>query len=350
MHMRARAVDWALFACILFEFVSGLGSFLVGRPEGRLLFVMHGVVGLAIVVLLAWKFRRVYRRVTEPRRWQPATLVSVLVSLAAVASLATGLVWTIFQVPVNYPNGMILHTSAGIALVVLYLWHMLLRYKPLTRRDVTDRRTVFSFLGALALGGVAWTVQDRTVHALNAPGAARRFTGSRHAGPGTGNGAFPVTMWMFDNPAPLDPAAFRLAVTGAVATPQVHTLGELGPLAQTELDATLDCTGGWYTDQRWRGVRVGDLLDRAGVASTARFVSFVSATGYRWSLPLEEARDALLATHVGGEQLSHGHGAPLRLVAPGRRGFQWVKWVVTVEVTTQADFGQWRVIFTSGLG
>lgn len=349
MQMRARAVDWALFVCIAFEFVSGLGSFLVGRPEGRPLFIIHGIVGLAIVVLLMWKFRRVYRRVTEPRRWQRATLVSILVSVAAVASLATGLVWTIFQTPVNYPNGMILHTTAGIALVVLYLWHMLLRYKPLTRRDVTDRRTALSFLGALALGGIAWTAQDRTAHTLDLPGAARRFTGSRHAGPGTGNGSFPVTMWMFDNPAPLNLDQYRLSMTGAIALPTSYNLAELGTLTPVDLDATLDCTGGWYTHQSWRGLRVGDLLDRVDPDPEARFVSFISATGYRWSLPLAEARDTILASHVGGDRLSHGHGAPLRLVAPGRRGFQWVKWVVAIEVTTTQDFGQWRVIFTSGL-
>jgi DMSO/TMAO reductase YedYZ molybdopterin-dependent catalytic subunit len=71
-------------------------------------------------------------------------------------------------------------------------------------------------------------------------------------------------------------------------------------------------------------------------------------TGYRWSLPIEEARDALLATHVGREAISHGHGFPLRVVTPGRRGFQWVKWVDSVEVRERYDYGQWVVIFTSG--
>ena len=42
-------------------------------------------------------------------------------------------------------------------------------------------------------------------------------------------------------------------------------------------------------------------------------------------------------------------GAPLRLVAPGRRGFQWVKWVEAVEVRAGPDPGQWSAIFTSGL-
>jgi len=82
---------------------------------------------------------------------------------------------------------------------------------------------------------------------------------------------------------------------------------------------------------------------------TARTVTFVSSTGYLWSLPIVEASQVLLATHVGGERLSRGHGAPLRLVAPGRRGFQWVKWVVGLHVTDRTDIGQWQAIFTSGL-
>ena len=65
--------------------------------------------------------------------------------------------------------------------------------------------------------------------------------------------------------------------------------------------------------------------------------------------PRRVAGDALLATHAGGDPLSHGHGRPLRLVAPDRRGFQWVKWVESVEVRTAPDPGQWLTIFTSWL-
>ncbi|ESS02932.1 MAG: oxidoreductase molybdopterin binding protein [uncultured archaeon A07HR67] len=88
-----------------------------------------------------------------------------------------------------------------------------------------------------------------------------------------------------------------------------------------------------------------------GAAAGARepaYVRFVSVTGYRWSLPLSEAEDALLATHVGGDPLSHGHGGPARLVAPGRRGFQWVKWVTRVEVRAERDPAQWVVTLISG--
>jgi DMSO/TMAO reductase YedYZ molybdopterin-dependent catalytic subunit len=50
-----------------------------------------------------------------------------------------------------------------------------------------------------------------------------------------------------------------------------------------------------------------------------------SATGYWRRLPLTD--DLLLAVDVGGAALSDGHGAPVRLVVPGRRGFHWVKWI-----------------------
>jgi DMSO/TMAO reductase YedYZ molybdopterin-dependent catalytic subunit len=110
----------------------------------------------------------------------------------------------------------------------------------------------------------------------------------------------------------------------------------------------LDCTSGWYSEHDWRGIRVGDLLDAAGADSDASWVRFRSVTGYRWSLPAAEARDALLATHVDDERLRHGHGFPLRLVAPGRRGFQWVKWVEAVEVRYRNDPAQWLVTLVSG--
>ena len=81
------------------------------------------------------------------------------------------------------------------------------------------------------------------------------------------------------------------------------------------------------------------LLDRAGPLPGASHVRVISHTGYRWSFELQDAFGLLLATDVGGEALSHEHGAPVRLVAPGRRGFEWVKWVVCVELHDSPDPG-----------
>lgn len=156
-------------------------------------------------------------------------------------------------------------------------------------------------------------------------------------------------MWMFDRPAVIDQTRWRLQVTGAVAKPLTFAYAELAALPQHEMQAILDCTGGWYSAQSWQGVMVDELLQQARLEQDALAISFVAVTGYRWSLPLGEARTALLALRVGGEALTHGHGAPLRLVAPGRRGFQWVKWVTEIKVLTATDWRQWSVIFTSGL-
>ena len=61
-------------------------------------------------------------------------------------------------------------------------------------------------------------------------------------------------------------------------------------------------------------------------------MTITSATGYYRRFSLEEAEGYLLATRVGGAVLSRGHGFPVRLVAPGKRGFEWVKWVTRIEV------------------
>jgi DMSO/TMAO reductase YedYZ molybdopterin-dependent catalytic subunit len=219
----------------------------------------------------------------------------------------------------------------------------LVRFRPLRGRDVRDRRSVLRFFGVLAGGGALWAAIEGAQQVAGTAGSVRRFTGSRR------EETLPVTMWMFDNPAPLDQTSYTLEVGGLVNNPLRLGLAELAQLSTSHLVATLDCTGGWYSEQSWQGIRVGELLAHAEPNMGARYVRFRSATGYRWSLPLEEAADALLATGVANKPLAHGNGAPLRLVAPERRGFQWVKWVVAVEVLDAPDVGQWGVIFTSGL-
>ena len=98
--------------------------------------------------------------------------------------------------------------------------------------------------------------------------------------------------------------------------------------------AVLDCTGGWYAAQDWHGTTLGRLLADALDGDLPRdgSIDVISHTGYRRRLPLRDAEQLLLATSAGGRPLSPGHGAPVRLVAPGRRGFWWVKWVARIEV------------------
>jgi DMSO/TMAO reductase YedYZ molybdopterin-dependent catalytic subunit len=123
-----------------------------------------------------------------------------------------------------------------------------------------------------------------------------------------------------------------LRVTGAGATARDLSYAELMALPQRETSAVLDCTGGWWSEQSWSGIGLGDVLAASRVARSATHVEVISVTGHRWTFDRTEAERAILATHVGGELLSPGHGYPLRLVVPGLRGFLWIKWVGEVRV------------------
>ena len=277
-------VDWTIFLLLSFQVITGLISLLTGRWEGRLVFYLHGGAGLALLVLLFWKFRRVLRRLTRPALWGVSTLVSVAASLVVLATVLTGLVWVTFQWPSGWPSGMNLHILFALALVPLYLLHMALRWKPPPPREMASRRNALRFVGVLVAGAVAWQVQDRVNRLADTPGAQRRFTGSDEAGSDSGN-AFPTTSWMLDNPPPVDRSTWRLRVHGAVEREIALAYGQVSG-DTTVIRSVLDCTGGWYSVQDWEGVRVGWLLERVAPRPDAVAVSFKSVTGYRWSLPM----------------------------------------------------------------
>ncbi|GAB3707427.1 molybdopterin-dependent oxidoreductase [Halorubrum pallidum] len=342
-----RAVDWSLLAFVVAEATTGLVSFTVGVPEGWPLFWLHRALGVAIVALLAWKLARVHRRLTDPGLWQRSTALSVMTLVAALGALATGVAW-VFGLDVRLSHWTLLsvHVGFGLALVPLVAAHAATRFRLPRRVDFERRRTAVRYTVLLAAGAATYRLQQGVNDALDTAGSDRRFTGSQPR-EGDGNAAFPITSWVADDPDPIDRDDYRLRVDGLVSDPVDLAVDDLA--AGHETEALLDCTSGWYTIQGWSGIRVGDLLDAAGnLGDNAAYIRFTSVTGYRWSLRIDEARDALLATHVGGERLSHGHGAPARLVAPERRGFQWVKWVTRVEVRSEYDLGQWAVTLVSG--
>ena len=96
----------------------------------------------------------------------------------------------------------------------------------------------------------------------------------------------------------------------------------------------------WTTKETRRGVPLARLLDEAELLPEARSVKVTSATGYYRRFTIAEARDYLLATHVGGRLLPRGHGYPVRLAARGKRGFKWVKWVTDIEIDNRPKWLQ----------
>ena len=151
-------------------------------------------------------------------------------------------------------------------------------------------------------------------------------------------------------------------------TRQALTLGpaELAAMPQTTVTAVLQCAGngrafheprvpgvqwlhGAVGQASWTGVRLSDLLDRAGIAAGAAHVGLEGADRppkpsvpvFHRSIPLERAVDptTIVALRMNGEPLSHAHGAPCRLVVPGWAGDHWMKWLRTIRVQREETPG-----------
>ena len=327
--MTPRGTDWGLAFLVGLLFLTGVMSLFAGREGDAWVFAVHGAGGFGLGAFVGWKLRRVWRRIVPAAGAAAASVV--------LLTLLSGWAWSSgLDLSLAGYNLLAWHFALGTVLTVVVVVHALARAKPIRRADLASRRQ-FLALGAVAAGAyAAWWAQRPISTFFGLRGARRRFTGSYEVASFEGN-AFPTTSWVADRPQALDSSDYRLEVEGLVRRRLSLERSDLD--AGDTLVATLDCTGGFYSRQRWGGVRLERLLDRAGPQAEASHVRVISHTGYRWSFGLDELPDLLLATTVGGEPLSHDHGAPVRLVARGRRGFQWVKWVVRLELRDGPDGG-----------
>jgi len=134
-------------------------------------------------------------------------------------------------------------------------------------------------------------------------------------------------------------AGWRLRVEGAVQRPLSLSLDELRALPQYEAQLPITCVEGWSASAMWRGVRVRDLLERAGAPAGAEVVvrSMQTRGSYRSSelnTIVAQHENTLLALQINGETLHLDHGFPCRLITPNRPGVLLTKWVTTLEVRT----------------
>ena len=155
-------------------------------------------------------------------------------------------------------------------------------------------------------------------------------------------------------------APWRLEVDGLVETPLSLGLDDLKGLNPVTLPAVLQCSGngrgffsptipgvGWgkgaVGNAEWSGVRLVDVLERAGVKADAAHIQLQGADtppnpktpAFFRSIPLARALDpsTILATSMNGEPLPVLHGGPIRLVVPTWAGNHWIKWLRKVTVS-----------------
>jgi hypothetical protein len=329
--MRYAWVNVALLIIVAVEAVSGFLGLVSGSSGLGWLLWLHGIGGYAILMLARWKGSIVRNAWRRRRRLTFPRLSFALLAGLLLADLATGLIWTFVGRLVILGYSLItIHVGLAIAIGALLVWHVL-RMRFVFRAPEAIGRRGFLRLGAATVAGVAlWQAAGALASGLDLPGARRRFTGSYETG--SLSGIFPRVSWLFDDPAPVDPATWHLIVDGLVERPLALAYEDLRTLASESVTATLDCTGGWYSSQKWQGIALGRLLDLVGVKDGARSVRIAAVSGYDRRFGVAEARRFLLATHVAGRPLDHGHGFPARLVAPDHRGFEWVKWVARIRV------------------
>jgi DMSO/TMAO reductase YedYZ molybdopterin-dependent catalytic subunit len=162
----------------------------------------------------------------------------------------------------------------------------------------------------------------------------------------------------------VDRATWTLTVAGAVERPATLRFEDLQALPRVTTVATLECAGngraffdppvagvqwqrGAVGNARWTGVRLLDILQRAGVRPAAQFVLFDGADrpvgtvpDFARTVPIAKAiqRDTLLVFEMNGAPLPVSHGFPLRAIVPGWEGAYWVKWLTAITVLdTQHD-------------
>jgi DMSO/TMAO reductase YedYZ molybdopterin-dependent catalytic subunit len=326
-----RRTNLGLAGLLLVAGVTGVLAYGVGVPgPSRWVVAVHGAAGLGLLLLVPWKsvvIRRARRRPPPGRDPTAAVALSALVVLTVGAGVlhAVGVAgpWP----AVGGLSMLTLHVAAAAVLLPVLVAHTWGKRQRPSRTDLGRRSLLRT--GALGLGAVAiWTVGEGALQLTGARGAERRATGSHELGSGD-PAAMPVTQWFTDTVPETSDDVIELVVGGRRRRIPVADLDR-----GDRVRAVLDCTGGWYAEQDWAGIRLDRLLGEAAGDDLPEdgSVDVVSQTGFRRRLPLRDAGSLLLAVRAGGEPLSPGHGAPLRLVAPGRRGFWWVKWVRRVEV------------------
>ncbi|SES92928.1 Oxidoreductase molybdopterin binding domain-containing protein [Methanococcoides vulcani] len=137
---------------------------------------------------------------------------------------------------------------------------------------------------------------------------------------------------------------YLLRIGGMVDNPRSFTYGQVTSYPNVSKVVILDCVEGWGFTAKWTGVPVKLLLDEAGVQDGATTVIFYSEDGYSTALDLDYLVDnnIILGYKLNDVTLPQDRGFPFQLVAEGKYGYKWAKWITGIEVTDEPYEGYWE--------
>ncbi|MFB4274345.1 molybdopterin-dependent oxidoreductase [Nonomuraea sp. MTCD27] len=352
-RVAARLGTW-LGISFTVAFATGLFSHFTQHPPAWLLWPsrpvnlyrvtqgLHVISGIATVPLLLAKLWTVY-----PKLWQWPPLRSaghaverlfvLLLVAGALFQLVTGLFniaylypWPFGFLQAHYWTAYIVY--GALVIHVVNEWakirrHLFTRVEEPGRRRFLYTVAAASGLVALVTAGEALTPLERlAVLAPRDPDVGPQGVPVNRSAAAAG-----VTEVLRD-------PAYRLVVTGAVRTELSLSYADLQRLPQHTVRLPIACVEGWSVDCEWSGVRLRDLIGRAGGSPEAYLtVESLERSGYyrtsevrppHWNDPL-----TLLALTLNGRPLDPDHGYPARLIAPNRPGVMQTKWVARVRVS-----------------
>jgi len=149
-----------------------------------------------------------------------------------------------------------------------------------------------------------------------------------------------------EGPQEVDVESYTLGVTGLVVNSASYTYDEvLNRYQHYKKVVTLDCVEGWSVTILWEGLLVKDLLAEAEPLADAEVVIFHAYDGYTTSLPLDYMmdNDILVAYKMNDVVLPPERGFPFQLVAEGKWGYKWIKWITEIELSDDANYrGYWE--------
>ena len=144
---------------------------------------------------------------------------------------------------------------------------------------------------------------------------------------------------------PDDLAGWDFRISGEVDNPVTLTWAELNALPRVEVTQDIHCVTRWSRfDATFGGIPWSAVAEIVGPRAGGRFAIAHAEAGFTTNVPIAslEREGAMLATYAHGEPLTAEHGAPLRLVVPGKYFWKSAKWLRGIELVSEDEPGFWE--------
>ncbi len=218
------------------------------------------------------------------------------------------------------------------------------------RKTLLNRRDFVKITGFAALGIAGAAVFSNRIIKLLAnakPAYQRQLTGVLTPEITTIENFYVVSKNLSD--PVVDQGKWSLEISGSVDKPVKLTLDQLRAMPSVERYVTMICISNLVGDKLvgnalWKGVTLEEMLRQVKTKPDAKYLLSYAYDGYSESLPLDETNisEALIAYEMNGEPLTNKHGAPARLIIPGRYGMKSTKWLTKMELSTRNREGYWE--------